>query len=146
MRLRRVALLVCLLVASAGCLGTAAGPLHPPSGPVDEAVASPGGAPGPPGDGRVDTDGGSAPGIDLPAYEFEEGTAGNVVVELTVRNNGSETRNVRLVAGIEIGGSIEQRSKVVRIDPGQRTIVGIQFDATWEQFTPSLAYARADRV
>lgn len=140
-----LALLVCLVVVTAGCLGGATGPLHPPDGPADEAVPQPGGGDDSSGDGG-DLGGGSAPGIEIPDYEFAEGTAGNVVVELRVRHNGTQRRTVRLVAGIAVDGGVEQSSKVVTLDPGERTFVGIQFDAAWDGFTQNLAFARAERT
>lgn len=142
---RRIPLLVCLVVATAGCLGAATGPLHPPDGPGDEAVPEPGGGDGVPPAGDGNSAGGSPPGIAILDYEFVEGTAGNVVVELTVRNNGSQRRTVRLVAGIEVDSGVEQSAKVVPIDPGEETFVGLQFEAAWDGFVRSLAFARAER-
>lgn len=141
----RLAVVVCLVVASAGCLGGATGPLQPPSGPADERVGQDPGGSDTDGDGP-ETGGGTATAIDILDYDFVEGTAGNVVVELTVLNNASDSRTVRLEAAIEVEGSIEQSSKVVTLDPGQETFVGIQFEGAWDRFTPNLDYARAERV
>ena len=136
-------LALCCLVATAGCLGGATGPLHPPSGPADEYVATA----TPDGGGSTPDDGRSTPeptpqAVKIPDFDFAEGVDGNVVVELSVENTGNETRTVDLVAAIEVNGTLEEAAETVTLEPGQRTTVGVQFDGAWENFTPNLAYAR----
>jgi hypothetical protein len=138
--------LLAIALVSAGCVGGATGPLHPPSGPGDERVVdSQRGAGGPAGEGG--TGGDSRPtahGVELPAHEFAEGTIGNVVAELTVNNTASVSRRVRVIAAIRVNGSLETASKEIPLEPGQETIVGIHFEADWEAFSGNLTWARVE--
>ena len=143
--------LVLLLVASAGCLGGATGPLHPPSGPADERVETrqPGGDGtggtgdiGGPGGGFGDQGTTTPQAVQIPTFDFREGDEGNVVVELTVENAAAESRTVTLVAALEVNGTIEEAATEATLGPGERTTIDVHFDGDWDDFTPNLAYAR----
>lgn len=142
---RRLAMLAVLsfLVASAGCLGGATGPLHPPGGPGDERVGT--SAPdrdGFPGQESPSTTEETPQAVQIPDFDFSEGSSGNVVVELTLQNTANETRTVQLVAAVEINGTLEETATQVTLEPGETRTVDVPFEGDWDDFSPNLAYAR----
>lgn len=148
MRRRALAsLAMCSLLLTAGCLAGGAGPLHPPSGPADEHVTTrqPGSGPGGDGAGPGDTDVttvGSPTNVAVVNQSITESSLGQVVLALTVRNNGSERVRAQLVGTITTNGSRKQAWKQVVLDPGQTRTVEIYFDVRWASVDGNQTEAR----
>ncbi|MEF8775300.1 MAG: hypothetical protein V5A43_02200 [Haloarculaceae archaeon] len=138
-------LVVILVVLSAGCLDDT-GPLHPPSGPADEGAPQPTPEPGDGGDGGVG-DGRSSPvstqsDVSVVNHTFQGSALGDVILNLTVRNDGNEPRRVLLAGEIEFNGSTRRAFRQTVVGAGETRTLQVVFDVPWREFSGNLSEAR----
>ncbi|WP_327052369.1 hypothetical protein [Halomicrococcus gelatinilyticus] len=67
----------------------------------------------------------------IPPYEDEDG---NVVVGVTITNNGDEQASATLEASLEIGESVHEKSTTVTVPGGESKDVTITYDLDFETY------------
>ncbi len=137
-------LALCALLVGAGCLAGTGGPRHPPSGPADERVTDrPADPDGDGVDGAEPTTTTSEPThVAVRGHSFQQGDLGDVVLNLSVRNNDTAARRAQLVGVLEHNGSTRRVWKQAVVQPGETGFVELYFDIPWSMFDGNLTEAR----
>jgi hypothetical protein len=75
-------------------------------------------------------------------HSFRRSPLGDIVLNLSVRNDASDARRAQLVGAIEYNGSTQRAFRQAVLDPGETRFVELSFDVTWTEFGGNLTEAR----